>query len=386
MFRLIIQKIVHAALFGTLWISSTLVSHGAPSGAFLAAKDDDQAASFVQCWEYASAPDLAVNTATDGANVYFVDTDRKLQAVDLSAGTKLWSSELAGNVVSNLLVADDAILVATRTADGGAVTPANSLVRSVSRQTGITNWSTDLASSSTLALGYFGGSIFVVSSSGSISAFTADKGLPIWKKEIGAKVTTEPQYRDRSALFGTDRNEILSVDVATGQFATIARTESLPTAVFPESSGRMLVGDDRGNLSFISADGKRIWKFRNGARISAITIFDSEFLATSHDNFLYKLSRGGNVEWKRRLSARIGAGPSVVGDTALVATVGDGIVYVIDLFDGKIGNRIDAGEESSVQVVASNAGFVIVSTKGLRFFARDKCSANTKTAPGIAPS
>jgi hypothetical protein len=276
--------------------------------------------------------------------------------------------------------------VATQTADAGASKPANSLVRSVSRQTGITNWSVEIAESSTVALGYLGGSIVVVSSGGSIAAVTADKGLPVWKKQIGAKVTTDPQYSGRSVLIGTDRKEILSVDVSTGQLATVARTVSLPTAVFPESSGRILVGDDRGNLSFISADGKRIWKFRNGARISAITSYDSEFLATSHDNFLYKLSRGGNVEWKRRLSGRIGAGPSVVSDTAIVATVGDGIVYVIDLSDGKIGNRIDAGEESSVQVIASDGGFVIVSTKGLRFFGRDKCSANKKTVPRVAPS
>jgi outer membrane protein assembly factor BamB len=385
MFHLIIRKIVPAALLGALWLSSMMVFSGASVGVFAEAKDDDQAASFAKCWEYASAPDLSVNAVTDGSNVYFVDTERKLQAVDQSAGAKLWSSELAGNVVSNLVVADDAIIVATQTADAAAVTPANSLVRSVSRQTGITNWSTEM-SSSTLALGYLGGSIYVVSSTGSIAAFTADKGLPVWKKEIGAKVTTEPQSSGRSILIGTDRNEILSVDVSTGQLATVARTGSLPTAVFPESSGRILVGDDRGNLSFISADGKRIWKFRNGARISAITSYDSEFLATSHDNFLYKLSRGGNVEWKRRLSARIGAGPSVVGDTALVATVGDGIVYAIDLSDGKIGNRIEAGEESSVRVVAAKGGFLIVSTKGLRFFGRDKCSANTKTVPGVAPS
>lgn len=386
MFHLIIQKIVVAALLTSLWTSLMTVSGGAATGAFAYAKDDDQAPSFAKCWDYASAPDLSVNAATDGSNVYFVDTERKLQAVDLGAGAKLWSSELAGNVVSNLLVADDAILVATQTAVAGAVTSANSLVRSVSRQTGITNWSTELASSSTLALGYLGGSIFVVSSSGSIAVFTADKGLPVWKKEIGAKVTTEPRYSGLTVLIGTDRNEILSVDVSTGQLATVARTESVPTAVFPESSGRILVGDDRGNLIFISDEGKRIWKFRNGARISAITSYDSEFLATSHDNFLYKLSRGGNVEWKRRLSARIGAGPAVLGDTALVATVGDGIVYVIDLSDGKVGNRIDAGEESSVQVVASDGGFVIVSTKGLRFFGRDKCSANTKTVPAVAPS
>jgi outer membrane protein assembly factor BamB len=385
MFHFIIRKIIPAALFGALLISSMTVSSVASVGVFAEAKDDDQTASFAKCWEHAAAPDLSVNAVTDGANAYFVDTERKLQAVDLSAGAKLWSSELAGNVVSNLVVADDAILVATQTAEAAAVTPANSLVRSVSRQTGITNWSTEM-SSSTLALGYLGGSIYVVSSTGSIAAFTADKGRPVWKKEIGAKVTTEPQSSGRSILIGTDRNEILSVDVSTGQLATVARTESLPTAVFPESSGRILVGDDRGNLSFISADGKRIWKFRNGARISAITRYDSEFLATSHDNFLYKLSRGGNVEWKRRLSGRIGAGPSIVSDTAIVATVGDGIVYVIDLSDGKIGNRIEAGEESSVRVVAAKDAFLIVSTKGLRFFGRNKCSANTKTVPGTAPS
>jgi outer membrane protein assembly factor BamB len=260
------------------------------------------------------------------------------------------------------------------------------VLRSVSRQTGITTWSAALAAAPLNTLGVIDGGVFSVSSNGVVAGFTVDKGAPFLTAGIGANVTAGPQFNEGSLVVGTDRKDVITVDVVTGRITTIARSAGLPTAVFVEASGRILVGDDRGNITFNSADGRRVWKFRNGARISAVVRYDSEFLATSHDNFLYKISRGGSVEWKRRLSGRIAAEPAILGDLALVATVGDGSVYAIDLSNGKIGNRIESGEESSVQVVAGKDGFAIVAATKLSYFGRHGCAKNEKTAPAPTPS
>jgi outer membrane protein assembly factor BamB len=103
-------------------------------------------------------------------------------------------------------------------------------------------------------------------------------------------------------------------------------------------------------------------------------LHDSEYLAVSHDNFVYKLSRGGNVKWKRRLPGRVADKPLVVGDIAVVSIVGTGSVYVLDLRNGKILNRIETGDEVSLQVAEAGKAnaFIVLGPRELLFYT-DKC-------------
>ena len=143
----------------------------------------------------------------------------------------------------------------------------------------------------------------------------------------------------------------------------------------------MLLGDARGNLVLTSADGDRIWTFKNGAQISFLLPYDSEYLAASFDNFFYKLSRSGNVEWKRRLSGRLSSRPSVIASDGVISISGDPSIYVLDLTNGKILNRIEIGgdENLSPRIVAASAdGFAVAGSQGIQFFSRSACSPNEK--------
>jgi outer membrane protein assembly factor BamB len=371
--HLISEKLLIVALIVSLVFASHTAASPHDSG-------DEQSSTFSKCWDLAVTADLSVSVTSDGDTVYLVDTDRKLSAVDLATGTRLWSSELAGDPVSNVLVTGGHIIVASQPA------PDRAVLRSVSKTTGITQWSADLPWASSVALGTLNGTVVAVSSSGMAAAFQTDRGTASWTKKIGAVATTAPFFHGKMLVVGTDRKELVSISLPGGESTVVMKLDGSPTAIFSTDSGSILVGDDRGNLILTSIQGKREWKFRNGARISAIAGYDSEYLATSHDNFLYKLTRGGNVEWKRRLSARIDKPPIVLGETAVVATVGDGSVYVVDLTNGKISNRIETGEETSAQVAGGKTGFAIVATKGLSFYGTNGCSPpNKKTVPDAAP-
>ena len=372
--RIIIGKFLIVALL-------TSVFFGLKSYAFVVDRDEIPAATFAKCWDYPTSPDLSIAIDSDSENVYYIDTDRKLSAVDIAAGIKLWSSELAGDPVSNVLVTHGLVLIASQASADKAV------LRAVSRTTGITQWSADLPSAASLALGSLNGTVVALSSAGTASAFHADRGAPAWTKKVGAAVTTGPYFHGRTLIVGTDKKELLAITIPGGESVVITKLDGAPTAIFSDDTNSILVGDDRGNLIRSSFQGKREWRFRNGARISSIAGYDSEYLATSHDNFLYKLTRSGNVEWKRRLSARIDKRPIILGKSAIVSTVGDGTVYVIDLTNGKIANRIETGDETSVQIARGENGFAIISTKGLALYSRQPCTdANKKTVPDPAPS
>jgi len=170
----------------------------------------------------------------------------------------------------------------------------------------------------------------------------------------------------------------LNISGTDGRVRLDWKSKYLPTAILLDLNGRLLVGDERGNFVSVSSEGNRLWGFRNGAQISSASLYGADYLAASYDNFLYKLSRSGDVKWKRRLSGRVNDGPFILGNTAVVSVVGTGSVYVLDLKNGKISNRIEIGEELTVRIASATngQGFVVAGPVGISYFSTVKCPAN----------
>src|SRR5687767_4185608 len=108
--------------------------HGLPT-----AQRAEESPVFSKCWDYSSVPDLRVDPVSDESNVYFLDNENKLIGVNLSAGSKVWSAEVAGDVASNLLIVEDSVLVVTSVKAAPRSAPT-AVLWSLSRQTGITEW------------------------------------------------------------------------------------------------------------------------------------------------------------------------------------------------------------------------------------------------------
>ncbi len=333
-----------------------------------------QSELFTKCWEYKSSPDLTKSAASNDASFYFLNSDNRLEAVDLNTAAKRWSTELGGEVISNLFASDSSVFVVTISPPLGNAIERKLLLRSLSKQTGITNWSTDVPYSPRVFLGNLNGNIISVGSGGVIAAYSSSDGAQIWNKHLGSRVTTEPYFTAGELAIGTDKKEVITVAGTNGKTAVVSTLQHLPSAVLIGPEKRYLIGDERGNLVSGTARSRR-WKFKNGARISFVLSYGSGFLASSFDNFIYKLSRGGNVEWKRRLSGRVANRPLIINDTAIVSIVGDGTVYIIDLKNGKIVSRIETGDENAPGIAATTrqGEFVVSTSTGLSFYTQAKC-------------
>jgi hypothetical protein len=210
-----------------------------------------------------------------------------------------------------------------------------------------------------------------------MSARSRGEGKVIWERELGASVTSSPMFGQKGIALGTESKEIYDIAVVDGSSRLLWKSEHLPTALFADDSGRLVVGDERGNVTAVAANGERSWTFRNGARISSVLIGDSDYLASSNDNFVYKLTRGGNVKWKRRLPGRLAQAPLLLEDVALMSVTGGGGVFVLDLNKGKILDRILTAEDLSFVIGASSANpknFVVAGPSGVSYFSRGKCS------------
>ncbi len=372
MFRFRIRKYLTAPI--SLMLISAIISPHLPSYGGVdvtRGRTEDSPALFAKCWEYPGAVDLGVAPVTDGANVYFLNPENKIGAADLSTAAKLWSTEIGGDVVSNILVVDHALFLVTNAQSAG---PSKTVLRSHSKQTGITNWSAELPSSTGYYLGAVGGKLISLSYDGAVSAITST-GETEWTRNLGAIVTAAPHFGERRLTVGTNKKEIVTVSVESGEISVVATADHSPTAVFSGSDGRHIFGDERGNLVLLGADGDQIWKFKNGAKISFISRSGSDYLAASYDNFIYKFSRGGNVEWKRRLNGRVASDPIVVDGTIVASTIGDGTVFVLRLKNGKILNQIegDGDDSGGLVILAGREDFIRTTAKGLALYSRKKC-------------
>lgn len=344
----------------------------------VAADDIDEPKPYLKCWHRDASLDVSAGAVGDGLNVYYFTTNNTLEAAEIKNGSKVWSTDFGGSVVSNLLLTDSAVIFVTAAgSENGAPSSAKSVVRAVSKQTGITAWIANVPSSAATTLGIIDNKIVAVNEDGNITAFVRETGSLAASQAVGASIVAEPLFGERLTL-ATEANNLIGVDIKTGAVKTLLRGSRPVSAVLVDSDGRMLVGDDRGNIFLTSADGDRMWTFKNGARTSFLMHYDSEFIAGSQDNFIYKLTRRGGVEWKRRLSGRVSSRPLIVGNDAIVSSTGDSNVYVIDLRNGKIVNRIEMGGDENIATrvaAGGSTGFVLVSSNGLSSFDRETCPA-----------
>ena len=332
---------------------------------------------FGRCWDFKVTPNLAVTPLIDKSAIYFVDSENRLLALDSASAGRIWSSELGGEVVSNLLLSDPSILIVTNSqATEGGSTP-KTILRSISRETGITEWQAEIKASANVWIGAYPNAIVAVGEGGAISAFSRGEGKVIWARELGATVTTSPMFGQKGIALGTERKEIFDVALSDGSLRTLWKSEYLPTALVIDNSGRLIVGDERGNVIAVSASGEHSWTFRNGARMSSILLSESDYIASSNDNFVYRLTRGGNVKWKRRLPGRLAQAPLLLDDVAVMSVSGGGGVFVLDMNKGKILDRIEIAEELSFAIGAAQSNsknFIVAGPSNVSYFSREKCS------------
>ena len=143
-----------------------------------------------------------------------------------------------------------------------------------------------------------GGTVFVGSQKGELSALNLENGAVYWKYKIDAPIgESSPAY----------------------------------------SRGVVYVGDLGGWLHAVNAaDGKKIWAFKAGNEIkSSPVVVGDRVLIGSYDQHLYCVStRNGSLIWKAKTNGPVHSTPGVSGGMAFVAGC-DELFRAINLADGK---------------------------------------------------
>lgn len=352
-------KVILRQLAST-FLASVILAASALGQASEGHKIADTDISLTKCWEGSVEDGGATSLALDGGQVFVIHAGGTLDSLSQD-GKMLWSAELGGEIVSNLVGSSDQVFVVT----SAAGETAKGTLRSLSRATGIGRWSTPFDAGANHFLGLSSTQITAVSSGGLITAFDITTGRVLWSTRTVA-LTGVPAFGSRQIVAPAEDGRIFSIESSGGAIKQLRRLPATAGALMLEHDNALVTGDRLGTVTYFREQPKPVWKYRTGGAISGMMSFGERVLAASDDNFLYMISaHNGHVVWRRRLSGRA-AILSQLGPTMIFVSAPDehgGVV--IETTKGRPVGRILLPEDATpVAVQAASGGELIILTAG----------------------
>ncbi len=211
-----------------------------------------------------------------GGLVYFGSWDRKLYALDVETGKRVWSTETAGEINSSPAYADGVVYIGDNSGTLTALDARSGAIRWTAR------------SFSTFARGreYFYatptvayGRVFAANTDGTVYAFGAKTGNLLWARRLGTYVYTAPAVWNQRLYAGTYDGKFYALDVATGDTRWVtempAAVHGAPTVmgglVYLSTCGfcgqkgvRAAKKGPNGTYALDARTGELVWRFPDG--------------------------------------------------------------------------------------------------------------------------
>lgn len=368
MFRYTTSLLTAAILIGTSLF---------PVG-LLAQQKVDDTVEFSRCWAVAE-PEAPFSTiTTDAATAYVGAGGAKVSAISISTGTRLWSTELGGEIASNLAADAAGLFVVTDSVSTDAAKPKESTLRILSKETGITSKKIPLAAADSFRIGIDAGLVIVIAQTGEVYAFDAVTAEAKWTRKPTGGVTGDSFIGGGSIVIGTTDGQILRMASATGEINLTVKSPEKPTVVRSLANGNIVYGDARGNIVSVDAG----WKFKAGAQVSGIYEVNGSVLVTSFDNFVYYFNpTNGGVIWKKRMAGRIADISFASANQLLIFTYGGETGVLAELKKGRTVGQIALPQETdNVSIPDLGTGRTIFALNGTAYaFATSPCQIQNGT-------
>jgi eukaryotic-like serine/threonine-protein kinase len=168
----------------------------------------------------------------------------------------------------------------------------------------------------------------------------------LWTYEAGDSIESSAAIVGGTVFVGSQKGELTALNLENGSVYWKYSTGSPIGESSPAYSGGVVyVGDLGGVLHAVNAsDGKPLWTFKAGNEIkSSPVVIGDRVLIGSYDEHLYCLStRNGSVLWKFKTNGPVHATPSISGGMAFIAGC-DAVFRAIRISDGKEVFNVSSG-------------------------------------------
>jgi outer membrane protein assembly factor BamB len=283
---------------------------------------------------------MSLKPALDKSNLYIPENGGRITAISLSTGTRLWSTELGGEIRSNIVAQGSNVYTVT-------IDPSkHARLRSLSTTSGIPNLEVDFPSGEKVRLSVADNKLVVTLDSGYLAVYEFGSSKPDWQSSLPAIDLSTMLFGSGKIIVATADKRIHSLSLTDGKESSVLPVDD-QVAALGMFEGNILSGDSRGNLLRYNEDRSVSWRFRNGARISSIVPTTKGILAASADNFVYMIGGYfGDIRWKKRMAGRVSS-VATDGDIAIVLTVGEPTAVLLNLENGKSVGQFAIPEDDS---------------------------------------
>ena len=327
-------------------------------------------------WVFKADGVTNLTPAADDERAYLPLGNGSIVCVRLSDGILVWRSDVGGALSTSPAVDKRNIFVASESlpTPKSVYPQATGVLRSLSRQSGLTSWMRTLPFPVGGAINLNGQSLFFTSTDGRLYALRKETGEIQWIKYNSSPFSAVSLLDDQTLYASDTYGDIISIEPENGRTLWRYRTRKPLRGQVAVYGNMIYAGTSDGFVFAIDrVTGRLKWRVRTGAAIQAVLAGEKWVLATSLDNFVYCLSPQNGVKvWKRQLAGRVTAPPLVLNNHVLLAPlVGDECV-VLSLEDGKKVNSIYVGEDnnteaaplltSSVLLLTTREGLMALST------------------------
>jgi outer membrane protein assembly factor BamB len=337
----------------------------------------DLSIPFKICWENKNEESINSIIASDNNKAFVVSVGGIIKSINSETGTKYWETNLGGEILTTPYIDDGNIFVVSKVMESQSGIFANNklsidedkgnsiIIRSLSITSGITIWQTNLKTNlnpEQLFL-YVHKSILII----------ADK-----------------------AILGTFEKQLIILNLGEGKIHKIVELHIIPTAIsFDITDETLFIGDQKGVAFSLKIEKieeikyevfkkeknrkktkNNNWEFRLGAEVSNISLTPKGLLITSLDNFAYLISKKkGNLIWKKRLAGRITDRTLILNNYALITTIAEPTISIVELNTGSVINRIILEDESfaTATPIKTQNKIIVPTSKGLFAFSSNKC-------------
>jgi outer membrane protein assembly factor BamB len=328
--------------------------------------------SFTKCWDSPAAILADAGIAADHTFGYFAVSEGKVVALDLASGKAAWTSEIGGNIRSDITVSDGLVFIIAFGEDKEPISSRSPVLRALSAKTGLPNWSVKLASAQKYFIEPADGGVLVISSDGTMFQFERTDGRIKWKSSASGPVATPPRLNGNRFFVATIGKVVDEFELSDGRRVASVKTEATPAYVGAGDDSTAVYSDQKGVVYSIKTNGTKNWKFRAGGRIVFVKPVNENVLLGSADNFIYFMSVDyGNLLWKRRLPGRIANGELIGNNLAIFTVVGENSAYLIELEKGRLVNQISLANEDAFLLtpIGANGTHLLAATqKGISAF------------------
>jgi len=336
-----------------------------------------------KCWTY-NSNETVTGVFVENGRVLLTTAGARVEVLDAN-GTKQWSSEFGGEVSSNLLGMNGSLVFATSADSIGGTKFRESVLRSISEETGITNWTLKLPPATQFYLNRFNRSLITVTSSGIILSVDSATGGVIWKREIAVGFVAKPVLGGGKLYVAGKNNNIFSILLSSGEIDSIRKSVDAVKSIDELVAGEIVMGDARGGVSVLNGTNQAVWKFKTGGEVSRVFSVNDHVIAASFDNFVYYLSgRNGGVKWKKRMPGRVNRIVNVTDKYVMLSSVEESNAVLVEYDSGKVVGQIlfQPGEEIVADPAVSGDAIYLTTDRATYSFGLNGCTAKKKGGTG----